>query len=96
MTNPILPLAELAARTRYEDLPSRAIDAAKTFILDTLGVGVGGASAPRVRELVDTAAGWGAGEEATVWVDGRRLPAGAAAVVNAYQIHALEFRVRRR
>lgn len=91
MTNPVLPLAELAARTRHEDLPPRAIDAAKTFILDTLGVGVGGASAPRVRELVDTAAGWGAGEEATVWVDGRRLPAGAAAVVNAYQIHALEW-----
>ena len=91
MADPILPLAELVARTRYEDLPPRAIEAAKTFILDTLGVGAGGASAPRVRELVETAAGWGAGEESTVWVDGRRLPAGAAAVVNAYQIHALEW-----
>lgn len=91
MTNPVLPLAELAGRTRYEDLPSRAIEAAKTFILDTLGVGAGGAAAPRVAELIDTAASWGAGEEATVWVDGRRLPAGAAAVVNAYQIHALEW-----
>ena len=89
--NPILPLAELVARTRYEDLPPRAIEAAKTFILDTIGVGAGGAAAPRVAELVATAASWGAGEEATVWVDGRRLPAGAAAVVNAYQIHALEW-----
>jgi 2-methylcitrate dehydratase PrpD len=91
VTNPVLPLAELAARTRYEDLPPRAIEAAKTFILDTIGVGAGGAAAPRVAELVDTAASWGAGEEATVWVDGRKLPAGAAAVVNAYQIHALEW-----
>jgi 2-methylcitrate dehydratase PrpD len=91
MTNPVLPLAELAARTRYEDLPPRAIDAAKTFILDTIGVGAGGAAAPRVAELVDTAASWGAGEEATVWVDGRKLPAGAAALVNGYQIHALEW-----
>jgi len=89
--NPILPLAGLVARTRYEDLPPHAIEAAKTFILDTLGVGAGGASAPCVRELVATAASWGAGEESTVWVDGRRLPAGAAAVVNAYQIHALEW-----
>lgn len=91
MTNPVVPLAELVARTRYEDLPPRAVEAAKTFILDTIGVGVGGASGPRVQELVATAASWGAGEEATVWVDGRKLPAGAAAVVNGYQIHALEW-----
>ncbi len=91
MTNPVVPLAELVAQTRYEDLPPRAVEAAKTFILDTIGVGAGGASGPRVPELVATAASWGAGEEATVWVDGRRLPAGAAAVVNGYQIHALEW-----
>ncbi len=91
MTNPVLALAELVARTRFEDLPPRAIAAAKTFILDTIGVGAGGAAGPRVAELVATAASWGAGEESTVWVDGRKLPAGAAAVVNAYQIHALEW-----
>jgi len=89
--NPVLPLATLVERTGFRNLPARAIVAAKTFILDTLGVGAGGAAAPRVAELVATAASWGAGEEATVWVDGRRLPAGAAAVVNAYQIHALEW-----
>ena len=89
--NPVLPLATLVERTHFRNLPARAIVGAKTFILDTIGVGAGGAAAPRVAELVETAASWGAGEEATVWVDGRRLPAGAAAVVNAYQIHALEW-----
>jgi 2-methylcitrate dehydratase PrpD len=89
--NPVVPLAELVARTRYEDLQPRAIAAAKIFILDTIGVGAGGASAPRVPELIDAAAAWGAGDEATVWVDGRKLPAGTAAVVNGYQIHALEW-----
>jgi 2-methylcitrate dehydratase PrpD len=91
MTNPIVPLAELVARTRYEDLPAHAVAAAQTFILDTLGVGVAGRTGPRVRELADTLASWGAGEEATAWGCGRYLPAASAAVVNGYQIHALEF-----
>ena len=89
--NPIIPLAELVASTSYDALPQRAIDSAKRFILDTLGVGVAGSSGPRVRELIDSAASWGSGEEATVWANGRKLPAGAAALANAYQIHALEF-----
>lgn len=89
--NPIIPLAELVARTRYEDLPRHAIAAAQTFILDTIGVGVAGRTGPRVRELADTLASWGAGEEATAWGCGRRLPAASAAIVNAYQIHALEY-----
>lgn len=91
MQNPIIPLAELVARTRYEDLPPHAVAAAQTFILDTLGVGVAGRTGPRVRELADTLASWGAGEEATAWGCGRRLPAASAAIVNAYQIHALEY-----
>lgn len=91
MTNPAVALAELAARTRYEDLPPRAIAAAKTFILDTIGVGVAGRTGPRVKELADTLASWGAGDEATAWGCARRLPAAAAAIVNGYQIHALEF-----
>jgi len=91
MQNPIVPLAELVAGTRYEDLPPHAIAAAQTFILDTLGVGVAGRTGPRVRELADTLASWGAGDEATAWGCGRMLPAASAAIVNAYQIHALEF-----
>jgi 2-methylcitrate dehydratase PrpD len=91
VTNPIVPLADLVARTRYEDLPAHAVAAAKTFILDTIGVGVAGRTGPRVAELADTLASWGAGEEATAWGCGRALPAAAAAIVNGYQIHALEF-----
>jgi aconitate decarboxylase len=44
MSDPIVPIAELVAKTRYEDLPDTAIAAAKTFILDTIGVGVAGAA----------------------------------------------------
>ena len=102
VTNPILPLAALVARTRYEDLPPRAVESAKTFILDTIGVGAGGASAPRVRELVATAASWGAGEEATVpfvmateCLRGEVGPeAFAGAVLTDPATHALAARIR--
>ena len=95
MTNPIdpiVPIAELVAGARYADLPAPAIAAAKTFVLDTLGVGVAGAaSGPRVRELIEAARGWGAGDDATAWLYGAKLPAATAAVVNGYCIHALEY-----
>jgi aconitate decarboxylase len=92
MTDPIIPIAELVAKSRYEDLPTSALAAAKTFILDTIGVGVAGAaSGPRVRELIATAQGWGTGSDATVWRYGTKLPAASAALVNGYCIHALEY-----
>ena len=89
--NPLVPLAELVARTRFEDLSPHAVAAAKTFILDTLGVGVAGSTGPRVTELIATLASWGERADATVWVDGRKLPAVQAAIANAYQIHSLEW-----
>lgn len=92
MSDPIVPLAELVAGTRFEQLPKAALDTAKTFLLDTIGVGVAGAaSGPRVRELIATAKDWGAGDQATAWLFGERLSAPNAAVVNGYCIHALEY-----
>ncbi len=92
MSDPIDPIAELVAKAQFEDLPAPAVAAAKTFILDTIGVGVAGAaSGPRVRELIATARGWGAGDDATVWLHGAKLPAATAALVNGYCIHALEY-----
>ena len=68
-----------------------ARQAAKAFIADTLGVGIAGAMAPWRREVVDMAAASGGAAEATVWGTGERLPLLAAAMVNAYQVHAQEF-----
>ena len=89
--NPLPWLIDRAIGTRYEDLPPRAIEKAKTFLLDTFGVGVAGCNGFRMDSIVKVASGWGAGDEATVWVTGERLPAPAAAFMNAYQIHSLEF-----
>jgi 2-methylcitrate dehydratase PrpD len=83
--------AEHAARTRYEDLPPLAVAKAKTFLLDTLGVGLAGRAGANLDAVSRLAAMWGAGDEATCWRDGARLSAGSAAIVNAYLIHCLEF-----
>ena len=44
-----------AAQTRYETLPPAALRAAKTFLLDTLGVGLAGSSGANVRAVCDLA-----------------------------------------
>jgi len=87
----ILGLSEHVVRTGYRDLPSAAVGATKTFLQDTIGVGVAGSAGPWVEELVGCLCGWGAADEATVLVRGTRLPAPAAAVANAYQINNSEF-----
>ena len=87
----IARFAAHVAATEYDDLPAAAVTAAKTFILDSLGVGLAGSTGPWVAELITTARQWGAGEDARVWTWGARLPAPAAALVNAYQIHNSEF-----
>jgi 2-methylcitrate dehydratase PrpD len=87
----IAVLAEHVARTRLRDLPATAVQAAKTFVLDSIGVGVAGSAGPWVAELVECLGGWGAAAHSRVWVRGTRLPAPAAAQANAYQLHNSEF-----
>lgn len=82
-------LAAHVAGTR--SVPPEVAAKVKTFLLDTLGVGIAGSSGAGVEELVALARSWGPGDEATVWLGGERLSAGSAAIVNAYQIHCLEF-----
>lgn len=89
--NPLPWLADRVLGTSYDDLPPIAIEKAKTFLLDTFGAGVAGCYGYRLEQIIKVASSWGAGDEASVWVSGHRLPAPAAAFVNAYQIHSLEF-----
>lgn len=89
--NPVETLARHVVGTRYDDIPTAAIKAAKTYILNSLGVGVAGSDGPWVRELIKTATGWGAGNKSRLLVYGTRLPAVSAAVINAYMIYCLEF-----
>jgi len=79
------------AEASYGDLGATDIEKAKIFLLDTLGVGIAGSSGASVPELLNTVRNWGHGDEATVWVTGERVSTQAAAIVNAYQIHCLEY-----
>ena len=76
---------------RYEDLPAGAVAQAKTFILDTFGVGVAGSSADGADALLRAARNWGAGEHATLWGRAERVPAVTAAFINGFQVHCQEF-----
>ncbi len=78
-------------RERFEHLPAAAVDAVRTFILDSLGVALSGTRVPMVAELKAVAAEWGAGNACRVWGTGERVPAASAAFVNGYQIHNQEW-----
>ena len=91
MSDPVARLSGHITKTRFEDLPDAALCAAKTFLLDSLGVAVIGATAPWADRLVALQARWGAGGDARSWVFGDLLPAPAAAMANAYLIHGCEF-----
>lgn len=88
--DPVHALAEHVTRLRAHDVPEAARVAARTFILDTLGVGVAGSCGPKTAELADVLSSAGGGN-ARVWGTGRRMPAAGAAAVNGTQAHNSEF-----
>ncbi len=88
--DPISELVAFASDCQYEDLPAAAVTAAKHLLLDTLGNGVAGTSAPESASLL-AAAGTKAKGDAQVWGRAARLAAQSAALVNSYQTHCLEY-----
>ena len=83
--------AQHVTATRFEDVAPEAIFNAKTFILDTIGVGISGSTADGAQHLLDAAKGWGSGADAQVWGRRDRVPAPAAALLNGFQVHCQEF-----
>lgn len=78
-------------RVAADGVPEAARRAAMVFVTDLLGVGIAGAATPWRAEVLDMAATSGGPGDAAVWGSGERLPLAAAAMVNAYQMHGLEF-----
>lgn len=58
---------------------------------DTLAIGAAAVGAPGEPEILSTAQGFGAGDDARLIGSGERLPAASAAFVNGYRIHCLEW-----
>lgn len=91
MSNPLDSVAPHVVNTKTADLPPQVVTAIKTFLLDTLGVGMAGSSGAQVEQLVALAQTWGDTPEASILLSGEKMSAQSAALVNAYQIHCLEF-----
>lgn len=90
--NPAHVLIDHALSLRWGDIPEDARQRAKTFLHDSLAVGVAGRYAAHADAVLAIAQGWGRRDDAGVL--GRpdiRLPAASAAFVNAFQIHGQEF-----
>lgn len=79
-----------AIDTRFADLPPEAVQRAKVYVLDSLGVGIAGSSVDGGLGLLRVASGWG-GPAAAAWGRSAHLSAPAAAFVNAWQMHNQEY-----
>ena len=91
MSQAVERLVQHVVTTQFGDLPPSAVAAAQTFCLDTIGVSVAGTAARYAAEMRAAVGKWGDGGEATVLGLSSQLPAGAAAMVNAFHAHNQEF-----
>lgn len=92
MTNAAQAFVSHALSLGWEDMPPAAQAAVKTFLLDSLGVGIAGAGAPLSANIRQAALAWAGAGEANVWGKGSyRTSAANAAFVNGFQIHCQEF-----
>lgn len=92
MTGMIDAFVKHGLETQYEDLSPAAVKGVKTYLLDTLGVGIAGASIPLTAGVRTSAKSWSSEGEANVWGRGSfaTTPA-SAAFINGFQIHGQEF-----
>ncbi|HCX71576.1 MAG TPA: hypothetical protein DHD79_10110 [Firmicutes bacterium] len=84
-------LVKQAANTELSDLSSKTIMRTKMMILDMLGVIAAGTKAACTEPLLAQVREWGGKPEASVLVFGDKLPAPAAAQLNAVMARSLDF-----
>ncbi len=84
-------LAEFVTKSRLDDCPEAAVDAARRAILDCLGVMLAGSTEPAARILQQVALAEGGAPLCTVVGTGRRTGAVWAALCNGTAAHALDF-----
>jgi 2-methylcitrate dehydratase PrpD len=84
-------LADFVAKSRWDDCPAPAVNAARRAILDCLGVMLAGSKEPAARILQSVALAEGGAPLCTVVGAGRRTGAVWAALCNGTAAHALDF-----
>jgi 2-methylcitrate dehydratase PrpD len=83
-------LAAYIAGSRFDQLPKPLVEHVKLLVLDTIGVGVFGASLPWSERLRATAQAMEAPGKASVWCTPLRFSAPTAAMINGTAVHAFE------
>ena len=84
-------IAEFVAKSRWEDCPAEAVDAARRAILDCLGVMLAGSVEPAARIVTEIARSEGGAPLATVVGTSLRTGTVWAALANGTAAHALDF-----
>ena len=92
MTGMIDAFVRHGLEAQFNDLPTAAVRAIKTYLLDTLGVGIAGAAVPLTKVVRASAGNWAGDGAAHVWGAGsaKTTPANAA-FINGFQIHCQEY-----
>jgi 2-methylcitrate dehydratase PrpD len=81
-------MARLLNRTRFADLPPKAIEHAKILVASTLASAAAGSTYSSSRIIRDLAKEHGGKPEATIWFDGAKVPMHEAARVNSVLANA--------
>jgi len=84
-------VAHYVAKTRYRDIPSEVIRAARGFVLDGLGVALAGVTEEGSRIVLNHVRQMGGKEESTVLGTGLKVPAPKAALINGVSGHAMDY-----
>lgn len=84
-------IAEFATSVQYDDIPAEVIDAAKRFLYDSIGCGLGGVSTHDCRIARDALLALGGKPECTIIGTGERTDSITGSFINALQIRAHDY-----
>ena len=84
-------LVTYAQNLKYEDLPSQAVEAVKTQVLDTCGAMMAGSKAEGPKNLVNLLKEWGGRGEGTIFVYGYKVPLPNAAWANSTMSRGFDY-----
>ncbi len=90
MRDTVYTLGEHLIQADWNQLPEKAAQATKRYIVDCLGVAIAGSSAPGCRDVVDQSVEWGGRPEARILTYGHHVPAFLAAFANSTMARALD------
>ena len=77
--------------SKFNQINKDTLEKAKIFLLDTIGVGIAGSTGSNLNELKTVVSSWSKGSGCTILGSGESVSLETAAIINAYQIHCLEY-----